>query len=354
MIDKNIPREFPIEDSSSVSFEVSNIFSEEYLNVDNNPILLLQPKVVTDLLFKIMNDLKNNNFRVSKKHLLSPQAIKENQLKMDFWEKDVLSTDKNILNKVYKTSYFLKNRNKGLMKKALEFLKLYKYSTYTFVNSEGVTLTTSGGLIKDWHFIEKTGYFQVDISLYWADMIVRLPEEKWNNLRNDITQSITDIKHRFFIIWLIRLKISVGTPISWIKIAKRYNLNYTTKNDVIRFFLLPIKTILDNKEINNNWISFAYHNVEGNDELIRIVPYDVRPQVFSKMNYEGKIIVEDNNKERTRNEVTYQKKYTKRRHKIKSEKEWKLFRETVIEKDVWDFKIKYKKWLVKIRKDKKI
>ncbi|MEE9361359.1 MAG: hypothetical protein V3U92_02040 [Cellulophaga sp.] len=344
--------EIVIQDINSISVELSRDFTDEYLDVEENPILLLQPIVVTDLLFKIMTDLKGNMFRTSNKHLFDPKEISQNQMKMDLWESEVLNTDKNVLMKAYKTSYFLKNRNKVLMTKALDFLKTYKHSIYTFQNSEGEKLTTSGGLIKDWNFLDKSGVFQVEISLYWADRIVRLQPEKWNNLRTDILSSIKNIKHRFFITWLIRIKKNKGTAIGWMKLAKRYGLNYSNKYDFIRGFLMPLKSVLDNKEINGTWISFAYYDVPEKPNQIKIVPYDVRPEEFAKLKPEGKVVIQNNRLDNERNEINYQSKYLKRRHEL-SEANIKAFKESTIKPDILAFKVSYKKFISEIRKEGK-
>lgn len=347
------PQKFNLEENGSVSVEVSKYFTDEYLDVDENPILLLQPIVVTQLLFKIMTDLKGNMFRTSNKHLHDPRDIVNNQYKMDLWEKEVLGTDKNVLIKAYKTSSFLKNRNKILMTRALDFLKTYKHSVYSFETSSGKLLTTSGGLIKDWHFMDKTGVFQVEISLYWADKIVRLQPEKWSNLRTDILSKIKNIKHRFFVTWLIRVKKNKGTSIGWMKLSERYSLKYSNKYDFIRGFLMPLKTILDNKEINGTWISFAYYDVAEKPDQIKIVPYDVRPEEFKKLHSAGKVIIKNNRSNNERNEINYQAKYIRRRHEILPEN-MNVFKEEIIKPDVLAFKVSYKKFLFEIRKESKI
>lgn len=344
--------EIRLADNNSISVEISKHFSDEYLDVEENPILLLQPKVVTDLLLKLFNDLKSNMFRTSNKHLYDPKDIQENQYKMALWEEEVINTDKNTLVKAYKTSSFLPNRNKALMTKALDFLKMYKHSIYSFENSKGKKLTTSGGLIKDWNFLDKSGVFQVEISLYWADKIVRLEPEKWNNLRTDILSEIKNVKFRFFIFWLIRIKKNKGTSIGWMKLNKRYGLSYSNKYDFIRGFLIPLKTILDNKEINDTWISFAYYDVANKPNEIKIVPYDVRPKEFKKIDPKGKEVIENNRLNSERNEINYQTKYTKRRHEI-SEGNILNFKKEIIEPDVLAFKVSYKKFLSAIRKEKK-
>lgn len=349
---KKEKKEITIKDINSISVEISKDFTDDYLDVEENPILLLQPILVTDILFRIMTDLKGNMFRTGNKHIYDPKDKKDNQLKMVFWEQEVLNTDKNTLVKAYKTSSFLKNRDKRLMTRALEFLKTYKQSIYTFNNDKGVKLTSSGGLIKDWYFIDKTGVFQVEISLYWADKIVRLQPEKWDNLRTDILGSIKNIRHRLFITWLIRLKKNKGTAIGWMKLAKRYGLGYGNKYDFIRGFLTPLKSILDNKEINNTWISFAYYDVPEKPDQIKIVPYDVRPEEFAQIQEEGKAIIKNNRANTERNEINYQAKYIKRIHQL-SDQSIKSFKENIIKPDVVSFKVARRKLLSELRKDGK-
>lgn len=298
------------------NFELSKIFRKEYLDFVQNPILIEQSILVTNLLFQIILDLKDNMFHKTNDYLYSPEDKKNNQTKLALWENEFIDNDKNEIKKVYKTSFFLKNRNKKQMTNALEFLKSYKNEPYTFTNSKGIKLTTSGGLIKDWYFSDKTGNFEITISLYWANKIVTLENEQWNNLKLEVLKEFTNNKQRFFILWLMEVKKYKGTTKNYKDILKVYNLNYPTIKELMRGFLAPMKMKLDNKNINENWFSFNFFIDEKNSNNIRFVPYDIKPKKTEELDLKTLEDLEKDKVKYLKNICSYKLKYIKRRHSL--------------------------------------
>lgn len=339
-------------DNQAKSVEFSKNFREDYLNVVNNPVLLAEPILTTNLLFQIMLDLKNNMFHTDDSYLHQPSDKRNNQYKMELWENDFINTDKNEIKKRYRTSQFLKNRNKKLMTRSLDFLKNYKNEIYSFKNSKGKGLTTSGGLIKDWYFDDKTGVFEITISLYWADKIVRLEKGRWNTLRHDIIRDFKDTKQRFFILWLMDVKKYSGTTKNYKKILDSYQLKYPNVYELMRGFIEPIKLKLDNKHLNDEWISFNYFIDEQNKNNIKFVPYDVKPEKKLSLSKGTQQEIKKAERQTLKKAINYKAKYIKRRHSLSLKTAQKL-RRFYLEKDLQLFLIKYKLFLKEIKKENK-
>ncbi|POR20778.1 hypothetical protein BWK57_12395 [Flavobacterium columnare] len=333
------------------SFILSKVFRHDYLNITENPILIKQPILVTNLLFQIILDLKNNMFHTSDYYLNSDFDKKENQIKLNLWEDEFIDSDKNEIKKVYQTSFFLKNRDKKKMTEALEFLKKYKSETYAFTNKKGKKITTSGGLIKDWYFSDKTGNFEITISLYWADKIVRLEDKLWNNLNLNVLKEFKNNKQRMFILWLMEIKLYSGTKKKYEDILTVYNLNYSNIYEFMRGFLSPIKMKLDNKKLNNNWISFNYFVDENNSNNIQIIPYLVKPKKFLNISTDYIDSCEKNKDKYLKDFRAYKLKYIKRRHSLSDENCQKV--KNLLIQDFELFETKYKFFLKTIRGEAK-
>lgn len=345
-------KEFILEDNESKSVEISKTFKGNYLSVRENPELLEQSILTTNILFQIILDLKNNMFHCDDSYLYDPSDKKKNQLKLNLWENEIVNSDKNEIKKVYRTSQFLKNYDKKAITESLNFLKNYKNSIYSFTNRQGKKITTSGGLIKDWYFSDKTGAFEITISLYWADQIVTLERGKWNSLRHDIMRDFKDTKQRFFILWMMDLKKYVGTSKSIIDFMDTYNLKYSTNYEFLRGFLAPIKAKLDSKHLNDDWISFNYFLDKENNKNVRIVPYDVNPSNKKQLNDTQLQIIEKSKSATLKQAISYKAKYIKRRHNLSSEVSNKMKKE-FYEQDLELFETVYDEFKSLVREEKK-
>lgn len=322
--------------------EFSKNFRTEYLNYVKHPELLEQPILVTNLLFQIIADLRNNSFKNSN-FVYDPKERESNQYKMDYWN-EFLADEKNELRNIYKTSMFLKNKNKVKMTAALDFLKEFNKEQYTENK-----LTTSGGLIKDWYYSDNTGNFEIIISKYWATKIVSL--DPYNSLDVKVMSSITSIKHRYFLMYLMELKKYQGTSKKFQDLMDAYGLKYDNIYELMRGFLAPLKNKLDNKLINENWISFNYFLDPNKHNSIKLVPFDVKPS--KEMPNGISFDVTENDKSYQKNIITYKTKYVKRRHQL-SAVNATFFKDNYIKNNVDTFEIDYKLFLAKIKKEKLI
>jgi hypothetical protein len=339
-----------LEKNNYNQFEFSKHFKNDYLNLSDNPELLKQPLLITNILFKIMADLKDNFFHVDNSYIYVPKEKARNQQKLKLWEDEIINTDKNILKKAYKTSDFLKNRNKKQITQALDFLKYYKNEQYSFKNNQGLTLTTSGGLIKDWYFLDNTGVFEITISLYWANKIVRLEKGEWNNFKLGVAKEFKNIKQRFFLLWIMSVKKYSGTTKNYKDILELYDLSYPNIYELMRGFLAPIKFKLDNNKLNNNWFSFNYFIDEKNSDNLRFIPYDVKPKIA--LNSEDQNNLDKNKEKHLKNLINYKMKYIKRRHKLSSSNVL-LFKSKYLVANFSLFEINYKEFVKQVKKEKK-
>lgn len=338
--------------NNNKNVEFSRSFRKDYLNYIDNPELIKQSVLITNLLFQIILDLRDNMFHTTNTYLYSPDDKKNNQLKFNLWENEFINSEKNELKKVYKTSFFLKNRNKKLITEALTFLKNYKSETYTFINSKGLKITTSGGLIKDWYFFDKSGNFEITISLYWADKIVRLENGDWNNLRVDIIKEFSNNKQRFFVLWLLELKKYSGTSKNFKDILNEYDLNYSDVKELMRGFVAPIKMKLDNPEINDNWFSFRYFLDPKNNNNIKFIPYHIKPKEKIELDEISFKEMNKNNERHLKHLCNYKLKYIKRRHSLTNDNY--ILIKKLIETNLSQFETTYKVFLSDIKKKNKI
>lgn len=304
----------------------SKEFRKDYLDFADNEILLEQPVLILDLLFQIISDLRDNIFLDTGNFM-----GKDNQMKMDYWNTEFVGDERNEIRKVYNVSQFLKNRSKEQITEALQFLKLFKNEKYTFENKAGVKITTSGGLIKDWFFAEKSGNFEVVVSLYWANKIVAL--QTYNQLFLEVIKKFSSTKQRFFLLWLLEIN-EKGTSVLVGTIQSAFNLNYKNNYEFVRGFLTPIKLKLDKENLG---ISFNYSFDDKNSNLLHIITYPNKP--------ENELII-------TNNSISYKLIYIKRRHKL-SNTSAALIRK-IIEKDYYLFEKNYKEFLINCKAEKKI
>lgn len=303
-------------------FALSKEFRSEYLDIKESKEWLNKPILVTNLLFQILVDLKDNMFHTNDSYLYVPADKIENQTKLDLWQTDFVNSSENHIAKRYKTSYFLKNRDKKQMIKALDFLKNHKAGFYTFTNNKGKKITTSGGLIQNWFFEDNTGIFEIQISLYWANKIVTLNKGYWMNLKLNTILTYKDVKKRFFVLWLMSLKKYTPILKDVSAILNDFDLNYKTIYDLKRSFIQPIKDNLDNKDLNPNWFSFIFLEDENNSNNLKFITYWIKPkesdlEIHNRLHnaFSDSFVIEPKSKDL----VLYRARYYKRRYNLDAE-----------------------------------
>lgn len=262
--------------SKAEYLSISNTFREEFLNINTHPELLEQSILVLHLIFHIISDLKEYIYFT--KHYQG----KENQQKLDLWNSEFVGSDRTEISRVYNISTFLKNRDKVAMKEALEFLKHFKNGEYSFENSKGKKITTSGGLITNWFFAEKSGNFEIIISQYWANKIVSV--EYSNKFFTDVLYALKNNKQVFFYLWLLRFKehqtdsgeILKMTTVKFETLKTVFKLKYKSTYDLFRFWLAPMKAKI---ELSKTDISFRYGINAKDNNKIDIVVFEQKPSM---------------------------------------------------------------------------
>lgn len=307
---------------------ISRDFRADFLNIKKHPALLEQPTLVTKLIFHIVSDLRDYVYFTS--HF---QGV-SNQMKMDLWNSEFVGDDRTEISRTYNISSFLKNRNKEAIKESLEFLKNFKNETYSFYNTKGKKITTSGGLLTNWFFAENSGNFEIIISQYWANKIVAIDTS--NKFFLHLLDVFKNNKQLFFYLWLLEFK-EVTTPdgiklkmttVKFETLQDAYNLKYKNAYDLMRFWLLPMKTKIESCKLG---VSFRCNINAENSNKIDIIAFEQKP---------NEVI---DNGEVSGNMVTYKLSYFTRLYGLREEN--KAFIKDLLEKDYFVFIDKYKQFI---------
>ncbi|WP_395075713.1 hypothetical protein [Flavobacterium sp.] len=314
---------------------ISKNFRNEYLSAENFSFFLEQSTLTVKLLFHIISDLR---YHV---HFTNYYQGPDNQIKLDLWNSEFVGNERTEISRVYNISTFLKNRDKEAMKKALEFLKLFMNKPYSFDNSQGKKITTSGGLLTNWFFAENSGNFEVIISQYWANKIVAIDYS--NKFFMHLLDVFKNNKQLFFYLWVLDFKefdLPDGTKIKRASkkvttIQEDYNLNYKNVYDLIRFWLLPMKTKIDEKKLG---VSFKYKVNEKNPNIIDFISFEQKP---NKALSNGEISL---------NMITYKLSYLTRNYGLSNEN--KTFIKNLLKEDYYLFINKYNEFVKNCSKEK--
>lgn len=322
-------------------------FREDYFGLTFNKELLNESKLVIDVIYQIMSDLSNYMYQPRKEEDGLSYIGPENQQRLELWQNDFLGKDKSITI-TYNISQFLKNRDKRKMKDVLILLKLYQAKEYSFQNYRGETITTYGGLIKDFLFAEKSGNFEIEISQYWATRIVE--KVGYNRLYKNV-KKFKSIKQIFFVMWLIEFGLhqtkqglQKTTTISYTELQERYDLKYKNCYDFIRNWIVPMKTKLDSFD---EGYSFQYSIDDKNKDNIVFVQYEIKP----KNNIIPGKASDDQTEKVNINSISYKSTYLKRRHNL-SAANTKAIKE-IVKRNYYLFEKNYQNFLKDCTSNKK-
>lgn len=317
---KNIPK------ADYVS--ISKDFRSDFLSIKKHPTLLEQPTLVTKLIFHIISDLRDYVYFTN--HY---QGV-GNQMKMDLWNSEFVGDDRTEISRTYNISSFLKNRDKEAMKEALEFLKTFNNETYSFFNSKGKKISTSGGLLTNWFFAENSGNFEIIISQYWANKIVAIDTS--NKFFLHLLDVFKNNKQLFFYLWLLEFKEVTAldgtklkmTTVNFETLQKSFSFNYKNAYDLIRFWLLPMKTKV---ELGKLGVSFRCNINVQNPNKIDIIAFEQKP---TEINESGTV---------STNMITYKLSYFTRLYGLNEENK-KLIK-ILLEQNYFVFMEKYSQFI---------
>ncbi|MFK7102284.1 hypothetical protein V3471_15040 [Flavobacterium oreochromis] len=238
---------------------MSNDFRFEFLNYIHNPELLSASIITYRILFKIIADLRNNNFNNS--------ASKLNDIQFSLFEKEFKTLDNTYARFEYKISELDKNRNYKAIEGALSFLTDYKKQWYTHTNQLGKQIKSYGGLISEPNYTK--GKVSFLISSYWMEKLLLMNE--YNDVLYSIIDNLKDPKQLHFYLWILSLK-EEGTRVRMNMLVERFKLNYISYNSLYKDFLYPLR-----KKFNK--ISNVSFNCNYDGNLISISKQYLVPNI---------------------------------------------------------------------------
>ena len=268
--------------------KISNEFKKDYLDyLNHREELFTQSSLFNKIILRIIADFSSYHYQITKTYL----GV-ENQRQYELFEQEFLSEDDTYSKRVYSFADFSSQRKKDFIK-VLEFMKEYKNGLYTVETIKGKKYTTSGGLILNFKVLDKEGKFEILISNYWLEKIVKV-----NSYNSFLYEFITLLKgNKFsFALWIESLPIKGTTP-HYTTMNTSLGLNYSSAKDLAKGFLKPMKIMMDELSLT----SFNY-SIKG--DYIYFINY--------KTNYKGKL----NNSNRAIVSVKNKLAYYKRRHCI--------------------------------------
>lgn len=255
-----------------------------FLSPQKNNEILDAPVSATRIIFKILNDISNDQFRGSNKNQIKQLSLFEDEFK----------TEHNTYARfTFKVSEIAEKNDYSNVKKGLEFLENFKKGWNESINGKGKKIKSYGGFITNSNISE--GKISFLMSSYWLEQVITI--ERYNPAYTEIAWKFTKSKQVLFYLWLLELK-DEGTSVGFKRLQEAYGYNYINANTYAKNVLKSLKIVLD--KYSNR--SFNY-SVKG--EFINIVPY------YTK---DTEIIV---TKETSKNQEIIQKlNYWKQRHKL--------------------------------------
>ncbi|MDR1926937.1 MAG: hypothetical protein LBQ13_04675 [Endomicrobium sp.] len=211
------------------------------------------------IIFKAISDVRNKQFQKE-----------DSQLALDF-EETFKNDNSTFARFFFSVRDIIKNQRHERIEKALAYLEDYKKGWYELTNSKGEKVKTYVGLISNPQYTEK-GKITFLINHYWIKQMLHI--QPYNEATYTVIDRFSNNKHILFYLWLLRIDPATGTKVSINTLNQKFGLNYHSKSEMIRSFLMPIKNKLD-----------AYSNVSFNvdkkndDDNIYISVYNLVPAV---------------------------------------------------------------------------
>lgn len=267
------------------------LFRRTYLSAEDKTVLEM-PIFAHRIICKILNNISFNQFQLKGVEKKIPKQL---DLFNSFEQK--FKTEHNTVARfTFKIKDIDPNRNYKEIEKSLSWLVHFKEGWYKSLNEKQELIKSYGGLIRE-PSISK-GEIQFFISSYWIELLLKMTI--YNPALTNIPWVLNKSSQIIFYYYLLEMKEK--TPLVKIEtIKEQFNLNYRNDNDLIKFFIKPIKQKLD---IKGN-VSFNYRK-EGKN--IRLVPF------INKTIKDESISVKTNKKQR----ITQRLSYWKKRHQLKA------------------------------------
>ena len=234
--------------SDIINFPVG--LRRDFLSPINNKEVLNMPISSHRIIFKILNDVSNDQFQ--KLHQKDQFTLFEDDFK----------TENNTYARfTFKVSDISDKQDYTNIKKGLEFLENLNKGWYKSVNSKGKPIRSYGGFLSDPNISD--GKISFLISSFWLEKLVNIPS--YNVAYMETAWVLTKSKQLLFYLWLLEIP-DAGTRVDFFKLQDTYQYNYATPSIYAKNVLKAIKNKLDHHSNK----SFNY-SIKGN--IINIVPY---------------------------------------------------------------------------------
>ena len=269
--------------SDIVNFPI--LFRRSALSPSNNKDILDAPICTIRILFKVLNDISNDQFQAEKQ---------VGQLAL--FEEEFMTENNTFGRFTFKVEDIDKNKDYNALRQGLEFLEGLEKGWHKAKNSKGKIIKSYGGVISTPTISE--GKISFLMSSFWIGKILSLGV--YNPAFFETPWQLSKTKQALFYLWLLELK-EHGTKVNFNRFQESYGYSYPSAQIFAKNVLKSLKTKLD--KYSN--VSFNY-STKG--DMINIVPYftkDVELQLS-----ESTV---------TNQQITQKVHYWNTRHKISKE-----------------------------------
>lgn len=215
-----------------------------------NKELLEAPIVTARILFKVLNDISNDQFQ-------------EERQKGQFalFEEEFLNENNVVARFNFKVTDIDEHRDYKAIEKGLQFLENLDKGWHKTINSKGKATKALGGVIIQPNISESTVTFLM--SSYWINKFMNLGV--YNPVFLDTAWKLSKMKQVLFYLWLLEVP-EKGTRVRYENFNNSYDYNYKSAQHIGKHVLKGLRSKLDT--CSN--VSFNY-STKG--DLIFITPY---------------------------------------------------------------------------------
>ncbi len=272
---------FSKKNSDIINFPVQ--LRRDVFSPNANKELLEAPIAVARILFKVLNDISNDQFQ-------------EERQKGQFalFEEEFLNENNVVARFTFKVTDIDEHRDYKAIEKGLQFLENLDKGWHKTINSKGKATKALGGVIIQPNISESRVTFLM--SSYWINKFMNLGV--YNPAFLDTAWKLSKMKQVLFYLWLLEVNHVNGTRVRYETFNNSYDYNYRSAQDIGRYVLKGLRAKLDS--CSN--VSFNY-STRG--DLIYITPY-----------YTKDVDLELDKKTIDTQEITQRLRYWKKRHKL--------------------------------------
>lgn len=230
---KHIAKEF-YNSAKKEQIFLTNDFNDSLFRVTDNPEIIHASIIVFRLIFKILNDVRNQE------NSFNSKDSKLNPIQLNLFEQAYKTIDNTYASFSYKISELDKNRNYAALQKSLEFLVNFKMGTHEYYNRDGKKYKFVGGFLTDVTFT--TGRVSFLINTYWIEKM--LLSDAYNDVLFATIEKLKEPKYVLFYLWILRLPEN-GTSVNFENLIQAYDLNYKSYPELYKNFLYPLRMKLN-------------------------------------------------------------------------------------------------------------